>query len=256
MSAETAPGGPAAPDSQAAAAPSRPEPESSVPAAREQAGVFEETRVPRRAESSAPSTAVRVPAVAAPTSTPKPSRKETRRPAPKVLQRRAPDEDVSAAPSATARHTDSATVRTPVAEAAVPAPKPAGGPPPPAVLAAYEAGDVAGALSRARSSGHAELAARLERFQRAYEGGKQALARRDGNAAIRQFADAAKEDEGISKGWGTYGPELRARLTRLYAAAGKQKAQAGDAAGARKAFQAALRYDASNAEARAGLDAL
>ena len=209
-----------------------------------------EERVPRRAEAAAPPTAPR-PALAP--RTPPPPAKETRLTRPPAAEAERPPE-----PSGTtvAAPKNTAPERTPPPSTPPPEPRPASGPPPPAILAAYEAGDVAGALSRARSGDHSELAGRLERFQLAYEGGKQALAKKDGNGAIRQFVLAAKLDEGISKGWGVYGPELRARLTRLYVAAGAQKARAGDAEGARKAYQAALQYDASNVEARSGLDAL
>ena len=121
------------------------------------------------------------------------------------------------------------------------------------VLAVYEKGDIAQALTLARASGDTVLLRKLERFQRAYSAGHRALRGRDGIGAIRNFAEALKADELISRGWGSYGPELRDRLATLYVAAGKQRQRTGDVNGAREAFKAALAYDAKNAAATQGL---
>lgn len=153
----------------------------------------------------------------------------------------------------TASRTRPATRRT-----AQPAPSPAVASSAPAadsakVLAVYEKGDIAQALTLARASGDTALLRKLERFQRAYSAGHRALSGRDGIGAIRNFAEALKADESISRGWGSYGPELRDRLATLYVAAGKQRQRTGDVNGAREAFKAALAYDAKNAAATQAL---
>jgi len=118
------------------------------------------------------------------------------------------------------------------------------------VLAAYESGDVDRALTLARRAGESGSVSKLQNFQQAYVAGNRAIAQRDGVGAIRNFARALKVDESISKGWGTYGPELRGRLATLYVAAGRQRNQQGDVEGAREAFRAALKYDPKHAEAK------
>lgn len=124
------------------------------------------------------------------------------------------------------------------------------------VLAAYEAGDVARAISLAERNGESATATKLKGFQRSYTAGQRALSQRDGVGALRNFARALKVDDSISKGWGTYGPELRQRLATLYLAAGRQRSRQGDDAGARDAFKAALKYDPKNTEAKQALSVL
>jgi len=232
--AEASPSRAPAPEAEPAAPPTLAARPSSAPTGSAPAAPADPTAEPTEASepevSSAASSAPVVAAAVAPNAPParEPSRSSAsrQRPAPRPTSRPA---TISPTPAA-ASPADSARA-----------------------LAVYEKGDIAQALTLARASGDTTLLRKLERFQRAYSAGHRALRGRDGIGAIRNFAEALKADESISRGWGTYGPELRDRLATLYVAAGNQRRRAGDVSGAREAFKAALAYDAKNAAATAAL---
>lgn len=117
----------------------------------------------------------------------------------------------------------------------------------------YTAGDAAGAIAAAEKEGASGAAGRIRDFKKAYDAGLAALAAKDGGGAISNLDRALKLDEGLSDGWGKFNGEVRRKLAELYVLAGKQAANRGDAATAKKAFEAALGFEPVNAEARAGL---
>lgn len=122
-----------------------------------------------------------------------------------------------------------------------------------AVLARYEVGNVTAAIDLARKQGNSALERKLIAFREHYEAGMQALTARDGTSAIQNLGEAAEIDEEISTGWGKYGEELRSKLSDLYVIAGNRHLEQSHPADAKKAFEAALRYNPSNATARASL---
>jgi pSer/pThr/pTyr-binding forkhead associated (FHA) protein len=136
--------------------------------------------------------------------------------------------------------------------AAEPAPASAGEAPP-AVLKVYETGNIEGAIAAAEEAGASKLAAKMKQFNAAYSAGKDAMASKDGGAAVTNFNKALKLDESIDSGWGKLNGEIRSQLARLYVLAGNQAMGRGDGDTALKAFKAAQGYQPANAEARAKL---
>ncbi|WP_224367336.1 FHA domain-containing protein [Hyalangium versicolor] len=124
------------------------------------------------------------------------------------------------------------------------------------ILARYEKGDVAGALSLARAGQIEPLATKIAQFQSAQAAGEQAAKAQDTGTAIRNFTEALTVDQGLSQGWSVQGRTLRQRLGKLYTQAGQKQLKAGARDAARDAFEAALEYDPSNAGAKAELQRL
>ncbi|RKH16890.1 FHA domain-containing protein [Corallococcus sp. CA047B] len=125
-----------------------------------------------------------------------------------------------------------------------------------AILARYESGDVAGALAQARRANLAPLVQQLTRFQTARDTAQAALARNDTPRALDALSAAVRLDQDVSQGWSRHGAALRRQLAGLYVSTGRDAVRASRWADARAAFNAALKHDASNAEARTQLAAL
>jgi len=124
------------------------------------------------------------------------------------------------------------------------------------ILAPYEKGNAEASLDLAKKAGDKDLSDRLMRFIGAYDAANDAVAANNGSAAITSFQKALALDEGLSSGWGKYGGEIRKQLSNLYTLLGTQYAKGGDSAKAKTSFQAALKHNPSNAQAKAGLEQL
>ena len=124
------------------------------------------------------------------------------------------------------------------------------------ILARYESGDVSGALAQARRANLAPLVQQLTRFQTAEAAARTALAKQDRPSALVALISAVQLDQALSQGWSRHGTSLRRQLAGLYVRTGMDAARARDWADAREAFNEALKYDESNAEAREQLAAL
>lgn len=124
------------------------------------------------------------------------------------------------------------------------------------ILSRYESGDVSGALAQARRANLAPLVQQLTRFQTAEATARTALAKQDRPRALDALGVAVRLDQELSQGWSRQGAGLRRQLAGLYVRTGQEAARARRFADAREAFNAALQYDATNAEARAQLSTL
>lgn len=133
---------------------------------------------------------------------------------------------------------------------------PAGGAKRAALLAAYEKGNATTSLEAAKKAGDKELAAKLSAFLEAYEAAGDAVVSNQGSAAIRGFEKALKLDEELSSGWSKYGGEIRKQLASLYTLVGLQHAANDNPDNAKLAFKAALKFDPTNARAKAQLTKL
>jgi hypothetical protein len=121
------------------------------------------------------------------------------------------------------------------------------------ILARYESGKVDMAIEAAESAGDKALAADLVKFRDAFAAGKEARESGDVAGALKQFGVAQKIDEKLSSGWSAYGPQIKKQIAGVYAAVGAHHLDSGNTAEARKAFQAALKQDASNPTAKSGM---
>jgi pSer/pThr/pTyr-binding forkhead associated (FHA) protein len=124
------------------------------------------------------------------------------------------------------------------------------------ILAAYEKGNAEGSLEAAKKAGDRDLAAKLTQFLQVYDAANDAMVSNNGTSAITNFTKALKLDEELSSGWGKYGSEIRKQLSSLYVLVGMQFASQGESDKAKKAFEASLKYDGSNARAKAQLEKL
>jgi pSer/pThr/pTyr-binding forkhead associated (FHA) protein len=122
------------------------------------------------------------------------------------------------------------------------------------ILAAYEKGNAAASLELAKKAGDKVLVDTLGKFLSAYNSATEAFDSGNGSTAVKQFTRALELDGQLSSGWGKYGGEIRKKLSGLYVTIGKQYAASGDSGSARKSFQASLRYDANNAQAKEALE--
>lgn len=118
------------------------------------------------------------------------------------------------------------------------------------ILAAYERGNAEGSLEAAKKAGNKELADKLSRFIAHYDAAKDAVLANNGSAAITNFSKAKDLDDQLSNGWSKYGGEIRKQLGHIYVLAGMQYASTGNAANAKKAFEAAIKYDPNNQRAK------
>lgn len=121
------------------------------------------------------------------------------------------------------------------------------------VLSLYEAGDVDGALSLARSGQLEPLAKKLSEFKNARKAGQDAVEAKDSDRAIQYLSAALTVDQDLSQGWAKHAQELRRQVGRLYTQQGQEQLRAKDKAAARESFEMALKYDPSNALARSEL---
>ncbi|MDY7225251.1 FHA domain-containing protein [Hyalangium rubrum] len=124
------------------------------------------------------------------------------------------------------------------------------------VISLYEKGDVATALSLARSAQLESLASRITDFQSAQEAGQKALNARDTASALRHLSAALAVDQELSQGWSVQGRKLRKQLGHLHTLTGVDQQKAGDTGAARESFKTALKYDPSNARAKKELQQL
>jgi pSer/pThr/pTyr-binding forkhead associated (FHA) protein len=124
------------------------------------------------------------------------------------------------------------------------------------VIALYEKGDVAGALSLARSGKLEPLAAKLAEYQNSITSGQQALHERETALAIRHLSNALAVDQELSQGWAAQASKLRRQLGRLYTQLGQDQIKAGALSDARTSFETALKYDPNNTWARSELQDL
>ncbi len=143
-----------------------------------------------------------------------------------------------------------------IAQAPVPAEPPAPQVDRADVIALYEKGDVAGALSLARSGKLEPLAAKLSEYQSSIASGQQALHERETALAIRHLSNALAVDQELSQGWAAQASKLRRQLGRLYTQLGQDQIKAGALADARVSFETALKYDPNNTWARSELQDL
>jgi tetratricopeptide (TPR) repeat protein len=121
------------------------------------------------------------------------------------------------------------------------------------ILKRYEDGEVSEALDLARKAKLEPLASRIAAFQAAETAGQKALAERDTAGALKHLTSAFLLDQQLSYGWSTQGRELRKQLGNLHTVAGLEELGAGRTAAAREAFETALKYDSSNAQAKSHL---
>ncbi|HEX8703035.1 MAG TPA: FHA domain-containing protein [Myxococcaceae bacterium] len=123
------------------------------------------------------------------------------------------------------------------------------------ILARYEKGEVAAALSLARAAKLEPLASRIADFQSAQDAAKKALATKDHASAIQHLNTALVVDQELSQGWSIQGRKIRKQLGHLHTLTGlAQKVSA--PASARVSFEMALKYDPSNVRAKTELQQL
>jgi len=122
-----------------------------------------------------------------------------------------------------------------------------------AILAPYEKGNAEGSLELAKKAGDKALATQLTKFIQIYDEAQDAMMANNGTQAIKNFTVALQLDEQLSSGWGKYGGEIRRQLGNLYTLVGLQYASNGNDENAKKSFEAALKYDPSNARAKGQL---
>lgn len=146
------------------------------------------------------------------------------------------------------------------AAAAAPAPKStgpsAGGAKRSEILAPYEKGDPDAALDLAQKAGDKDLTDKLSRFIKAYEAANEAYVAGQGGPAIKNFEAALKLDEQLSGGWSKKGAEIRKQLSKLYTMVGLVHVKGGNDDDAKTAFQAAVKFDGTNDQAKAQLQIL
>lgn len=124
------------------------------------------------------------------------------------------------------------------------------------VLKRYEAGDVAGAIELASSSGDASLTAQLTAFQTAYEDAQRAEKANDGAGAVNGYKAALAADQKLSGGWGKHGPAISKKLGLIYVLWGQQLLKEDNETDAVRAFKEALKHDPANGVARKHLASL
>lgn len=124
------------------------------------------------------------------------------------------------------------------------------------ILAPYEKGDPDAALDLAKAAGDKDLTDKLSRFIKSYEAAQEAYVAGQGAPAIKNYEAALKLDEQLSGGWSKKGAEIRKQLSKLYTMVGLIHVKNGNDADAKTAFGAAVKFDATNAEAKAQLQIL
>lgn len=124
------------------------------------------------------------------------------------------------------------------------------------ILALYEKGDVQASLRLARGARLEPLATRIAEFQSAMDAGQKALSARNTPAAIQHLSTALVVDQELSHGWSVQARKLRKQLGQLHVLTGVGHVKAGSRDAARESFELALKYDASNARAKAELKKL
>lgn len=117
-------------------------------------------------------------------------------------------------------------------------------------MALYEAGDLEGAASAAKTAGNTALANKIATFKRELTTAKSDLASKNGAGAIKHYTAALAIDDELSKGWGKLGGQIRVELAKLFLVAGMQAIDKGDNAKATVHLEKALRYDPENEKAK------
>ena len=123
------------------------------------------------------------------------------------------------------------------------------------ILARYEKGEVAAALSMAKAARLESLASRIADFQSAQSAGSKALSAKNYTSALQHLNTALVADQQLSQGWSVQGRKLRKQLGHLYTLTGLEQ-KAGAPAAARESFELALKYDPSNLRAKTELQQL
>ncbi|MBK7859496.1 MAG: FHA domain-containing protein [Archangiaceae bacterium] len=124
------------------------------------------------------------------------------------------------------------------------------------ILAPYEKGDPDAALDLAQKAGDKDLTDKLSRFIKAYETANEAYVAGQGGPAIKNFEIALKLDEQLSGGWSKKGTEIRKQLSKLYTMVGLIHVKNSADSDAKQAFEAALKFDGTNDQAKAQLQML
>jgi hypothetical protein len=124
------------------------------------------------------------------------------------------------------------------------------------ILAPYEKGDPDAALDLAQKAGDKDLTDKLSRFIKAYESANEAYVAGQGGPAIKNFEIALKLDEQLSGGWSKKGAEIRKQLSKLYTMVGLIHVKNSNDDDAKQAFEAAVKFDNSNDQAKAQLQML
>ena len=124
------------------------------------------------------------------------------------------------------------------------------------ILTPYENGDAQESLVLAQKAQDQTLVDRLDRFIDVEGKAKEAMESGQTSTAMRQLEALLKLDDQLSGGWSKKNTEIRKQLSKLYTRAGLGHVKGGRNDEARVAFQAALKVDSQNSEARVQLDAL
>lgn len=121
------------------------------------------------------------------------------------------------------------------------------------ILAPYEKGDPDASLELAQKAGDKDLTDKLSKFIKAYDTANEAMVAGQGGPAIKNFEAALKLDEQLSGGWSKKGGEIRKQLSKLYTMVGLVHVKNDSTDDAKQAFQAALKFDGTNDQAKAQL---
>jgi pSer/pThr/pTyr-binding forkhead associated (FHA) protein len=121
------------------------------------------------------------------------------------------------------------------------------------IMGPYERGNAEGSLELATKAGNKDLAGKITKFLQAYDAAEEARLANNGSAAIKGYTQALQLDEQLSSGWGKYGAGIRHQLANLYVLLGMQYAANGAEDPAKKSFEAALKYDPANSQAKSSL---
>ena len=167
-----------------------------------------------------------------------------------------PGQAVAAGPAPAAKGSGSAGGAPAAAPAAAPKSTAPGGSKRAEILAPYEKGDPDAALDLAKQAGDKDLTDKLTRFIKAYETANEAYVAGQGGPAIKNFEIALKLDEQLSGGWSKKGAEIRKQLSKLYTMVGLIHVKNGSDDDAKTAFQAAVKFDGTNDQAKAQLQIL
>jgi pSer/pThr/pTyr-binding forkhead associated (FHA) protein/tetratricopeptide (TPR) repeat protein len=122
------------------------------------------------------------------------------------------------------------------------------------ILGPYERGELDDALEAAQKAGEKDLAGKISAFSKAFDAAYEAENEKDGTKAIKNFEQALKIDEQIVGGAiSKKGQVVRKELSKLYTMVGLLHVKQDDEGAAKQAFQAALKIDPSNEDAKSQL---
>lgn len=123
------------------------------------------------------------------------------------------------------------------------------------LLQPYQRADAQASLLAARQARDEVLTVRLAAFVQAYDGAEAAALGGNARQAVGGYQRALDLDAQLSPGTGAYGPLLHRKLAQAWFLEGLRLEQAGDAEGARRAFQLAAGEDPSHRQAQERLGA-